>query len=299
MEVTLLGTSSAEGWPGLFCRCDACGKARHLGGKNIRTRTTTLIDDVLKIDFPPDTLYHVIRYNLDLRSLSALLFTHAHDDHFSWAELQYLGRYFVPTPVDRPLPIYGPRDVIQCLAHHLDLDMIPLTLHRLMAWETTAVGNYMVTPILAQHDPSQECFNYIIEDAAGNTLLYATDTGWYNEATWRFLEQRTFDGIIVECAKGPVEGGYMAHLCIPEVIRFRHRLVQSGSLHPEAPVATTHFSHLGGLMHEELEKRLSPHSILTGFDGLTMKVQQQEIQPPTLQLQDRSVRRSTVSAAFK
>ncbi|HEV2472042.1 MAG TPA: hypothetical protein VGS41_05210, partial [Chthonomonadales bacterium] len=83
MKITLLGTSAAEGWPGLFCRCRACGEARRLGGKNIRTRASALIDGILKIDFPPDTLYHVIRYNLDLQCLAALVFTHAHDDHFS------------------------------------------------------------------------------------------------------------------------------------------------------------------------------------------------------------------------
>jgi phosphoribosyl 1,2-cyclic phosphate phosphodiesterase len=273
MKVTLLGTSSAEGWPGLFCRCDACAKARQRGGKNIRTRATSLIDDVIKIDFPPDTLYHVIRYNLDLRGLKALLFTHAHDDHFSWAELQYLGRYFVPTPVTEPLPIYGPRDVIQCLAHRLDLDMIPLTLHRLMAWETTPVGDYLVTPILAQHDPTQECFNYLLQAPDGSTLLYATDTGWYQENTWRYLENTRIDGIVVECAKGPIEGGYTGHLCIPEVIQMRQRLIRAGALKENSPVVTTHFSHLGGLMHDELEAVLNPEGIQAGFDGMSLSVE--------------------------
>src|SRR5579883_2993882 len=110
MKVTLLGTSSAEGWPGLFCHCPACEKARRFGGKNIRTRSSALIDDVLKIDFPPDTLHHVIQFNLDLRCLRALLFTHAHDDHFSAPELQYMGPYFVPAPIEERLPIYGPSD---------------------------------------------------------------------------------------------------------------------------------------------------------------------------------------------
>lgn len=275
MKVTLLGTSSAEGWPGLFCRCEACDIARRLGGKNIRTRTTTLIDDVLKIDFPPDTLYHVIRYNLDLRRLKALLFTHAHDDHFSWAELQYRGHYFVPTPVTDPLHVYGPRDVIQCLAHHLDLDMIPLTLHRLMAWEPASIGDYTITPILAQHDPSQECFNYIIQDQNGSTLLYATDTGWYQETTWRFLENARFDGVVVECAKGPNVGGYTGHLSIPEVVAMRERLLRAGALRPDAPVVTTHFSHLGGLLHEELEAVLEPNGIAPGFDGMSITLRQQ------------------------
>lgn len=273
MKMTLLGTSSAEGWPGLFCRCEACGKARQLGGKNIRTRAAALIDDVLKIDFPPDTLYHVIRYNLDLRCLRALLFTHAHDDHFSAPELQYRSEHFVPAPIKEALPIYGPTDVIHCLEHRLDIGHVPVELHPLAPWETVTIADYRVTPIIAQHDPSQMCFNYIIQDPDGATLLYATDTGWYHEPTWEFLEAFALDAIVVECAKGPVEGGYMAHMCIPEVIRMRNRLIARGAFHPESPMITTHFSHLGGLMHDELNAVLNPHGIEAGYDGMTFHVQ--------------------------
>src|SRR5271163_705056 len=99
MKVTLLGTSGAEGWPGLFCCCEACAKARALRGKNIHTRSSALIDNVLKIDFPPDILHQVIAFDLDLRALKALIFTHGHDDHFSGPELQYLSDYFVTTSI--------------------------------------------------------------------------------------------------------------------------------------------------------------------------------------------------------
>ena len=272
MQVTLLGTSAAEGWPGLFCRCEACGKARRLGGKNIRTRSSALIDSTLKIDLPPDTLHQVIQHDLDLRCMTDLLFTHAHDDHFSPAELQYRGEHFVPAPITEPLRIYGPIDVIQRLEAHLDFDLVSVELHTLTPWKTVSAGSYRVTPILAQHDPTQTCFNYIIQDAEDVMLLYASDTGWYEEATWRFLERFSLDGIVVECAKGPVEGGYMAHLCIPEVIRMRRKLLDMGCFHPQGPMVTTHFSHLGGLMHHELEAALEPHDIQAGYDGMVFHV---------------------------
>lgn len=272
MKVTLLGTSSAEGWPALFCRCEACGKARELGGRNIRTRSSALIDDVLKIDFPPDTLHHVIQFNLDLRRINALLFTHAHDDHFSAPELQYLSDYFVPVPIREPLPIYGPPEVIIRLENGLDLRRVPVTLQTLRPWETVVIGSYRVTPIMAQHDPSQHCYNYLITDSDDVTLLYASDTGWYEEPTWKFLGNVRIDGIVAECAKGPIEGGYKAHMCIPEVIRLRSRLIEMGCFQPAQPMVTTHFSHLGGLMHEELEQALTPSSIQVGYDGMIFPV---------------------------
>lgn len=272
MKVTLLGTSAAEGWPGLFCRCEACGKARKLRGRNIRTRSSALVDGVLKIDFPPDTLHHVIEYDIDLRCLKALLFTHAHDDHFSWPELQYRGEHFVPQPIPDKLPVYGPSDVIQGIEMRLNLDLVPITLHTLCAWNTAQIAGYRITPILAQHDPEQTCFNYIITDEEGATVLYATDTGWYEPPTWRFLQSVSLDAVVVECSKGPIEGGYMAHMCIPEVVRMRQKLIEMRTLQAGAPFVTTHFSHLGGLMHRELEERLNPEQIQVGYDGMNITV---------------------------
>ena len=276
MKVTLLGTGAAEGCPGLFCRCETCRKSRAKGGKNLRTRSSALIDGVLKIDFPPDILHQVITNNLDLCALQALLFTHAHDDHFSGAELQYLGPYFVERSLDRPLPIYGPPEVISWLRANLKLERLPVTLHTLIPWQATCIAGYSVTPLLAQHDPTQTCFNYLIESEDGATLLYATDTGWYEEPTWRFLKGHALDGIVAECQKGTVEDGYRGHMSIADVVRMRERLTANGDFTPDKPVVVTHLSHLSGLLHDEWEGRLSPHNIQTGYDGLTL-----DIPPPS------------------
>ena len=272
MHITLLGTSAAEGWPGLFCDCEACHQARALGGKNLRTRSSALIDGTLKLDLPPDTLHQVLRHNLNLRCLSALLFTHAHDDHCSPKELQYLGPHFITRPLVAPLPIYGSSSVIRLLENELKPNELPITLNALVPWQVTRVGGYEVTPILARHDDSQICFNHIIRDEDGTTLLYATDTGWYRYETWEFLTNFVFDGIVIEATKGMEEGGYEGHLAIPDVVRLCQMLRDGGNLRPDAPVVATHFSHWGGLMHHELEATLAPHGITPAYDGYSFTI---------------------------
>lgn len=42
MKITYYGTAAGEAWPGVFCRCELCEKARALGGRNIRTRPRPL-----------------------------------------------------------------------------------------------------------------------------------------------------------------------------------------------------------------------------------------------------------------
>jgi phosphoribosyl 1,2-cyclic phosphate phosphodiesterase len=82
MKVKYLGTGAAEGWPEVFCGCQHCRKARIRGGKNIRTRSSVLIDDSMMVDFPPDSYSHVISYGLDFSRLKHLVITHSHQDHF-------------------------------------------------------------------------------------------------------------------------------------------------------------------------------------------------------------------------
>ena len=50
MEILFLGTGASEGWPGLFCPCEHCLRAVQAGGKNVRTRTSFLVDGSLLID---------------------------------------------------------------------------------------------------------------------------------------------------------------------------------------------------------------------------------------------------------
>lgn len=271
MEIKLLGTSSAEGWPGMFCACDVCRRSREVGGKNLRTRSSALIDGVLKIDFPPDTMHHVIAQGLDLSRVRYLLFTHSHDDHCAPAELQYMAWMFVPQPIQTRLDVYGPCDVVEAMNKTLDLDTLPLRVCCLKAWKTIKIDRWLVTPIVAQHDADKMCFNYVIADGE-KTLLYATDTGWYEEPTWSFLRRTKLDGMVIECTKGPVTGGYMAHMSIPQVIEMKQRLVRDGVLAADGPVVTTHHSHLGGLLHEELEARLNPHGIDVGYDGMVFQL---------------------------
>ena len=272
MKITLLGTAAAEGWPGLFCRCAACRKAIDLGGRNIRTRSSALVDDRLLIDFPPDTYLHVLQHQLDLTAIHAILVTHAHDDHFCVTELQYRGPYFVVDAYKDRLPVAGPRDVVCALKSAVNLDLAPLEPRCISAGETSTLDRYQVTAIQVPHAPDLTCMNYVIADESGASVLYATDTGVWGDAQWRAMEGIRIDALIVECTKGPVEGGYNGHLSVGDVRRMREELIQRGNMAADAQVVTTHHSHNGGMVHDDLAALLKPEGIVVGYDGLQIEV---------------------------
>ena len=64
MEVLFLGTGASEGIPGVFCDCRICQNARKKGGKEVRLRTSVLIDNLMMIDVSPDLIPSTHKYKL-------------------------------------------------------------------------------------------------------------------------------------------------------------------------------------------------------------------------------------------
>lgn len=79
MRVTVLGCGSSGGVPLVGCPCTVCQSSNP---KNIRTRVSILVEvegKKLLIDTSPDLRVQCLRH--DLRTVDAILYTHAHADH--------------------------------------------------------------------------------------------------------------------------------------------------------------------------------------------------------------------------
>lgn len=204
MRIKILGTCAAEGWPALFCNCEACRKARTLGGKNIRTRCSLQIDDLLKIDLPPDSLIHAQKYDLELHRLKYLLITHSHADHLCAGEIEYIIHPYAVPPVAEELKIFGNAECIALMKKAMESPLceIPGLMNEIGSFETLTLPPYKVTTVKAHHRPDAHPLNYIIEKD-GRSLLYNCDTGLYDPETWEFLKGRRVDLVISECTEGP------------------------------------------------------------------------------------------------
>ena len=273
MTIFFLGTGAAEGFPAIFSDDPINLEARRRGGKDLRTRSTILIDGVIKIDLPPDTLFHVFRYpDLRLAKLQHLLFTHSHDDHFAVRELQYLSPNFAPDRKE-PLHVWATDELVRKMygemAHFFE--PAPLLFHAIEPFVAYKIGHLNLTPISAHHKHDEVCLNYLVE-SEGKTLLYASDTGWYDPPTWEFLAGVRLDAAIVECGKGLSTNAYDGHLSLDECALFRQRLLECGTLNAETPFFLTHICHTGGLLHDEMSARCEPLGMHVAYDGLELSV---------------------------
>lgn len=271
MRVFFIGTGAAEGFPALFSGSPINREALRRGGKNLRLRAGILIDETVRVDLCPDALAQVYKFpQLDFSRLEHLLFTHSHDDHFAVRELQYLSPNFAPDRIS-PLQLYATQEIHRKVDQEIThfFEEAPLKRHVLTPLCEIPVGHLHVTPIVANHRQDELCLNFLFREGE-RCVLYASDTGWYSEQTWEYLEGKHLDGVIVECGKGISDNNYNGHLNLEECIRFKEKLVAAGGLAPEAPFYLTHICHTGLLLHEEMEELCAPHGIHVAYDGLEL-----------------------------
>lgn len=271
MRIQFLGTAAAEAWPAVFCNCDTCNRARAVGGNNFRSRSSILIDDIYKIDLPPDTYYHMVRYNLDLSALAHLFITHSHSDHFCAGELEWYGPPFAHNLKNPPLHLYGNAAVIEGARRVLGAQPDPpVALHQLEPFVPVKAGDLTFTPILGSHIPDEQCLNYLVqcEDA---TILYTPDSGQYSQQTFEYLCSQKLDVAIVECTLGTQDFEPGGHMTFQAVLDLRDTLAKHNAVTSDTLFVITHFSHNIGMLHDELSAIAGREGIEVAYDGKVLE----------------------------
>ncbi|MGE5623869.1 MAG: MBL fold metallo-hydrolase [Methanocella sp.] len=271
MELRILGTAAAEGWPGLFCQCESCQRARRLGGKDLRSRSGALWGTKYLIDFPPDTYAHAVRFGLDLGSVEHLLVTHAHQDHFYPEDLLMRRPPFAHRREDNVLHVYGDAHVEASLAQAVpDWEESGVRFHLVTACEPFAAGELEAVPLPADHFPEKSAFVYLLQHGS-HRLFWGLDSGWYPETTWAALEGSHLTAAVIDCTHGALSG-QRNHLSVEGVKAVRERLLACGAADWSTHFVATHFSHNGGLSHAELEETFAGPAIQVAFDGFSLDV---------------------------
>ena len=273
MEVLFLGSAAAEGWPAPFCSCHGCREARKLGGKDIRSRAGALIDNVVKIDYGPDVVGQLQRVGRDLTSVSTLLFTHEHDDHCVPSELQFRQRGFVTDDtVLPPLTIYGNRHVLGKLKReHPDPAKLEASYGTMLEPFKTVrtADDTAVLPLPASHTEGALLLRI---ERAGKRLLWGHDTGLFPRETMKALAGVPLDVAVFDCTYGPADTDQRNHMGFSGVLGTVADLRANGAVTPSTKLVATHFSHNGGMLHNELVEYFTPHGIIAAYDGMVIDV---------------------------
>ena len=277
MKLKYFGTAAAEGVPGMFCTCACCVKSKALGGRNLRTRSQALVDGKLLVDFPPDTYLHVLRDGLDLPSIDALLLTHSHQDHLYASDFENRKPGFAHEgewnrPLSQPLRVYATAKAME-LVRAADHDRLEergvIKLNEIKAFEPFQVDDFTVTALTADHSPLSGPVIYIIQ-RGGKTMLYGNDTGYFPEETWDYLanQKPRFGYVSLDCTGMVLKDYRRGHMCLSVNAEVKERMVSLGCADGNTIFCAHHFSHNGGLTHDELVIEAAKYGFIVSYDGM-------------------------------
>lgn len=280
MTITFLGTAAATSYPLVFCRCDYCNKARELKGKNLRKRSSVIINDDLLIDLGPDIMSASFMYNKSIADIRYCLQTHSHSDHFDASCFTTRTPEFMGVNIP-PLQVYGSEATLRKMSEMLknegyvsdlfdpkDKKRMNIEVFPIKPLQSFDVGKYKVTAFSADHDKSVNSLLYAVTED-DFTVFYGTDTNVLSEETWNGFHERglRFNIVILDHTYGPdTDNG--KHLNANRFIEHIKRMEEENLLVKNTRILATHISHEGNPPHSELSEYAAKHGYEIAYDGL-------------------------------
>lgn len=275
MEILYLGTAACEGIPSMYCKCPVCTYARKHKGKELRTRSSVVIDNKLFIDFSADTYANTVKHNIVFGEIEHLFVTHSDADHFYPEDLaeRYLNGNYTDLP--QKLKIYGNETVIEKFrsVSFFSESVLEFTEPTVLKRNVpVAVGEYTVTPFYTEHLPNEECFVYLIEKS-GKAYLHLVDSSFPQQFLFDYLKDRKvkLDCVSMDCTFGSVTQEYGGHMNLGQNVKVKEKLVKYGIADETTVFVSTHISHFGGVdTYASLSKKADDHGITLAYDGMKL-----------------------------
>ena len=249
----------------------------------IRTRSQVLINDDLLIDFGPDTYANSLRYDFNLTYLQHLLITHPHEDHLYTEELWHRLKGYACEIGTPNLVVHGSEDTLR---HMCEVDkeykgfqnQDRVIYDVMKAYETRQIGEYLVTPLPAEHGTKMP-FVYLIEQG-NKSFLLLNDCGRPSYELYDYLIKR---GIVLSAVSFDTTYGYENvlkkygvadhHMGLLDNVAVKSFLDMNGVIDESTVCIATHYSHQGiDADYDKMCEHAEPYGIVVSYDGLEIEV---------------------------
>ena len=286
MNLTFLGTAAAPSMPIPFCTCMVCSEARRIGGKNLRKRSSLVINDDLLVDIGPDIATASFQHRVSLAGIGLCLQTHPHADHL---DIEFiLARHAeYGTTVSGELLLGGSDETLHAIDALVNQQSaygslfdpetqsaLKLETLSLAPFEAYRIGDYHITGYPANHGKDQGFLLYSIAQG-DHAVFYGTDTSVLSEEVWEHLQQERirYDAVMLDHTYGiGFDSRPEDHLASKDVAAHADRFRENGLLKDGGVVYATHLSHEGNREHDALDEYARGHGYRVAYDGLRLQL---------------------------
>ncbi|MCL2097043.1 MAG: MBL fold metallo-hydrolase [Oscillospiraceae bacterium] len=267
-----MGTSAGEEYPGAWCVCENCEKARKWGGRNIRRNSGVILDGDVMIDMGKTAHIQAEKFNINLRGIKFLLSTHSHWDHLNthtlWSRIAAFGPGEMPE-----LNIFGSSRVADVLAEsdRMNPESLKIKINMIEPFKKYYAGDLEFFTLDGNHSDGGgvRSVNYIIT-RKNKTFAYLSDTGYPFDETLKALTKYKYDFIIAECTFLYGEDN-PAHMGINQNIRLLGFFGANNLWKNKPEYYLTHISPHWCPPHDEYEPLVKSKGMKLAYDGLVIE----------------------------
>ena len=275
MKIKYYGTGDGYGIPEPFCSCRLCQYAREHRGKDLRTRSLAVVDDIM-VDCSKDLLAHTLFYGLDIRQYRNILITHAHSDHYVAGEMnaryQDDGQWHVYLPAETAQKESARMERMQRNNTKNPPNRFPV-IHAMKLFEPTMIGDYRVTALPSNHSESSETVLYIIEHN-GKSVFWIHDSGLLLEETVDYLRTLDicFDAVSMDCTLKRGSFFTPLHMDILQCKETKDLMAQMGRINGNTVCILSHIGHLIETTHDELSAEAKEFGFIVAYDTMETEI---------------------------
>ena len=275
MRIQYYGTGDGYGIPEPFCSCRLCQYAREHRGKDLRTRSAAVIDDIM-IDCSKDLLAQQLFYGLDMRKYRNIFITHAHPDHYDGGDMN--GRY----QDDGEWHVYLPAETAKKESDRIEKmqrnnvktppNRFPVV-HAMRLFEPVVIGDYKVTALPSNHSNAIETVLYIVEHK-GKSVFWIHDSGLLTDEAKAYLKTLDicFDAVSMDCTLKRGSFFTPSHMDILQCNETKELLAQMGRINENTVCILSHIGHLIERTHEELSAEADEFGFIVAYDTMEIEV---------------------------
>lgn len=260
ISILFLGTGAADWDEKLYPK----NKSDLIAGLH-RGLSSILINNSILVDCGPTVPRALDMFGVDLNSITDILITHSHADHFN---VKSINEIQTKRSNKNKINLWiheGASSYFTTLANDTGCEV-----NSIKCFKSFPINGLEVTPVEANHyreNTGEQCLHYILK-AKNKTLFYALDGGWFTTKTWNVLKELKIDAIVWDTTWG--DDNYyclFSHNSLPMIRLMMESFTKEKILNTDAKVILSHLGRNYHPSHEKLKRKAADEQMIVPHDG--------------------------------